>query len=109
LKIVGVFVAPSDDTYTFETNSDDGSYVYLGQHAKGPAKALVKNGGHHGMRRKSATMKMTKGMEQQFVLTFWQHFGGVGLQFNIKDSKGRPQSKANHFESSQQRWYSRDL
>merc|ERR1711912_181458 len=71
MKVVGVFVAPEDDTYTFSTDSDDGSYLYFGQHALDHGRAVVNNGGAHGMRHAKGHMKMFKGMEQQFVLTFW--------------------------------------
>merc|ERR1712054_267745 len=50
MKVVGVFVAPEDDTYTFSTDSDDGSYLYFGQHALDHGRAVVNNGGAHGMR-----------------------------------------------------------
>jgi len=105
LKVVGVFVAPEDDTYTWTTDSDDGSYLYFGQHALAHNKAAVNNGGAHGMRHAKGSLKMFKGMEQQFVLTFWQHIGGAGLKLNIRDSTGKVVNAPNHFESGQQRWY----
>jgi len=108
MKVVGVFVAPEDDTYTFSTDSDDGSYLYFGQHALDHGRAVVNNGGAHGMRHAKGHMKMFKGMEQQFVLTFWQHIGGAGLKLNIRNSKGQIVNKPMHYESGQQRWYEVD-
>jgi len=41
MKMTGVFVAPEDDTYTFRSISDDGSYLYLGQQPLANNKAIV--------------------------------------------------------------------
>lgn len=108
LKIVGVFTAPKDDTYTFKVNSDDGTYLYFGQHVEEHGKAAIQNGGAHGMVKKQASMTLKKGMEQQFVLTFWQNQGGAGLVFNINDSKGQAVDHPMHYESSMQRWFKTD-
>jgi len=105
MRVEGVFVAPADDTYTFQTNSDDGSYLYLGQLPLTHGKAIVQNGGHHGMRTKKGSLPMKKGQEQQFVITFWQHYGGLGLKFDILNGKNQKVAVPQHFESSQQKWW----
>jgi hypothetical protein len=48
----GYFLVPTTGTYTFQTNSDDASYVWLGNNAKTgytTSNAVVNNGGAHGM------------------------------------------------------------
>lgn len=103
-KATGVFHAPKDDKYTFEVVSDDGSYLYFGEHAHENDKAVLNNGGFHGMVTKRFTFPMKKDQEQRYVLTFWQHEGPCGVRFRMYDSKKRQIHGAfKHFDTSMQR------
>jgi hypothetical protein len=63
-----------DDVYTFETTSDDGSWIYLNN------ALVVDNGGTHPARRASRTVQMGRGWHS-FTLQY-ENTGGEGfLQF----------------------------
>jgi len=104
-KATGVFHAKKTDKYTFELTSDDGSFLYFGGHAHDNSKAVIQNGGFHGMVLKDfKNFPMKKGQEQQYVITFWQHEGPGGIRFRIFDSKRRQVHGAlRHFDTSMQR------
>jgi len=60
----GFFVPPKTDTYTFYTNSDDASYLWIGDTAVSgftTANALVNNGGLHGNQDASGSIQLTEG------------------------------------------------
>jgi mono/diheme cytochrome c family protein len=59
--------------YTFYTNSDDASHLFV------DGKHVVKNPGLHGMVTKEGKIKLTAG-PHQLKVTFAQHGGGAGLQ-----------------------------
>jgi len=103
-KASGVFHAPRKDKYTFEVISDDGTFLYFGAHAQENEHAVIKNGGFHGMRKKTFTFPMEKDQEQLYVLTFWQHHHPAGVRFRMYDSKRRQIHGAfRHFDTSMQR------
>jgi len=58
--------------YTFYSNSDDGSQVFL------DGKLLVDNDGMHGSLEKSGTKSLGKGYHF-ITVTFFQTYGGLGL------------------------------
>ncbi len=58
----GYFYAPTTGSYTFYTESDDASYVWIGSNALSgytTANALVNNGGLHGILTASGTISLT--------------------------------------------------
>lgn len=60
----GFFVPPTTDTYTFYTNSDDASYLWIGDIAVSgftTANALVNNGGLHGLVEQSGSIELVEG------------------------------------------------
>lgn len=60
----GFFLAPTTDTYTFYTNSDDASYLWIGDIAVSgftTANALVNNGGLHGLQEASGSIELVEG------------------------------------------------
>lgn len=60
----GFFVPPTTDTYTFYTNSDDASYLWIGDIAVSgftTANALVNNGGLHGLQEASGSIELVEG------------------------------------------------
>ena len=60
----GFFVPPTTDTYTFYTNSDDASYLWIGDVAVSgftTVNALVNNGGLHGLEEASGSIELIEG------------------------------------------------
>jgi hypothetical protein len=87
MKLQGTLIAPMDGIYEFSLTSDDGSFLYLGKKALGPNKAFVQNGGLHGMKKKTNTIRLYKGQPLDYTVTFYGNGGGNGLQFKILDPK----------------------
>ncbi len=59
---VGYFYAPTTGSYTFYTESNDASYVWIGSTAQSgytTANALVNNGGIHTLQERSGTISLT--------------------------------------------------
>ncbi|MFT7486773.1 MAG: putative heme-binding domain-containing protein, partial [Candidatus Paceibacteria bacterium] len=73
LAFSGVLFAPRDGTYTFSTNSDDGSRLYIGE------RSVVENDGPHGMVSRSGEIFLSKG-PHPILVTFFESGGGQGLQ-----------------------------
>ncbi len=59
--------------YTFYTNSDDGSFLFIGD------ELVVDNGGLHGMQERSGTIELDAG-RHPFRVTWFQAGGGLGLR-----------------------------
>jgi hypothetical protein len=63
---LGYFVPATTETYTFFTNSDDASYLWIGPTAISgftTANALVNNGGSHAAQDASGAIALTAGVE----------------------------------------------
>lgn len=73
----GKIYIPADGNYTFETNSDDGSKLYIDVPYSFNATALVSNDGAHGATSKTGTIFLTKGYHG-FVAAFAE-IGGDAL------------------------------
>lgn len=61
----GYFKPPTSDTYTFYTNSDDASYLWIGEIARtgfNTGNALVDNGGLHGPTEESGSIALSAGV-----------------------------------------------
>ena len=61
----GFFLPPKTDTYTFYTNSDDASYLWIGDTAVSgftTANAIVNNGGLHGLEEASGSIELVEGI-----------------------------------------------
>jgi len=64
-SIEGYFLAPTTGSYTFFTNSDDASYLWIGDNAlQGYTRTnpVVNNGGLHPLRETSGTINLTAGI-----------------------------------------------
>merc|ERR1712054_689521 len=72
IRVQGVFIAPKTGTLKFHTNTDDGSYLYLGDFRK---NIVVNNGRLHGMRVRNGQMPAKKGEHLPFIFTFYEHHG----------------------------------
>jgi len=71
-KFVGFVNVPTDGTYTFYTNSDDGSKLFIG------TTEVVNNDGLHAMVEKSGTIGLKAG-KHAITVTFFEKTGGEGL------------------------------
>lgn len=72
LRFTGNVLAPKSGKYTFFTNSDDGSRLYIGK------KLVVNNDGLHGPVEKSGTIELAAG-PHPIVVTYFDNGGGDGL------------------------------
>merc|ERR1711912_44904 len=72
IRVKGVFIAPQTGTLHFHTNTDDGSYLWLGDFRK---HGMIDNGGMHGMRIRDSQMPAKKGEHLPFIFTFYEHHG----------------------------------
>ena len=69
----GFVRVPSDGVYTFETISDDGSRLYIGD------ELVVDNDGLHGMKSASGVVALAAG-RHPITVTFFEKTGGDGLK-----------------------------
>jgi hypothetical protein len=77
MKFEGFIEVPVDGIYTFYSNSDDGSKLFLHN------KLLVDNDYTHPMTEKSGDVALKKG-KHPIRLTFFQGRGGKGLKVNYR-------------------------
>lgn len=74
----GYFVPSTSETYTFYTNSDDASYLWIGVNASGTSttgNALVDNGGGHPLQEKSGSVALTAGEIYPVKIVFGENIG----------------------------------
>lgn len=70
---LGMINVPEDGTYTFWTNSDDGSHLWVdGEH-------VVNNGGVHGMRTVQGQIDLDQG-RHAIEINFFEQGGGEGME-----------------------------
>lgn len=72
LKFSGGIQIERSGKYTFYTNSDDGSCLYIGD------QLVVNNDGLHGMSEKRGTINLTAGIHP-IIVTYFDNGGGDGL------------------------------
>ncbi|OUJ68392.1 PA14 domain-containing protein, partial [Hymenobacter crusticola] len=72
-QFTGYVTVPTDGVYTFYTNSDDGSLLYIGN------TLVVNNDGSHGDRELSGTIGLKAGTHA-FTVSYLQGYGGQNLQ-----------------------------
>jgi hypothetical protein len=73
IMLTGYFLAPTTDTYTFYTSTDDASYMWIGPNAitgYTHTNAIVQNGGLHGPVEVSGTVAMTANIYYPFRVMF---------------------------------------
>ncbi len=80
----GFINIPVAGSYTFETNSDDGSKLYIGPYNYN-AIALVNNDGSHGTQFREGTITLTKGIHPISV-AYFQGAGGQDLKVYWKNT-----------------------
>jgi hypothetical protein len=82
---LGYFKPTTTETYTFFTNSDDASYVWVGANALSgftTGNAVVNNGGLHGDQERSGTSALTAGIFYPIRIQFGESGGGDVFGFN---------------------------
>jgi hypothetical protein len=82
---LGYFKPTTTETYTFFTNSDDASYVWVGSNAVSgftTANAIVNNGGLHGPLELSGSIALTAGVYYPIRIQFGENGGGDVMTFN---------------------------
>ena len=82
---LGYFKPTTTETYTFFTNSDDASYMWIGANALSgfsTANATVNNGGLHGNVETSGTAALTAGIYYPIRMQFGERGGGDLFGFN---------------------------
>jgi hypothetical protein len=73
VRWTGLLRVPADGTYTFATESDDGSRLFV------DGAQVVDNGGQHGMELKTGEIKLTAG-DHPLKLEFFENGGGAGCK-----------------------------
>lgn len=73
----GFIRIPADGVYTFFTDSDDGSRLYIG------GQLVVDNDGLHGMKEEQGVIALTAGLHPIRV-TFFEKTGSIGLAVSYR-------------------------
>lgn len=81
----GYILIPEDDVYTFFTDSDDGSKLFIDD------KLIVDNDGLHGMQERKGVIPLTKGFHK-FDVQYFERSGGNDLKVSIESSQIKKQS-----------------
>ena len=84
MRFAGWLKIPTPGVWSFKTNSDDGSMLYI------DGKVVVDNDGLHGMRVKRGKADLSKGWHK-LVITFYENAGFAGLQVSV----GAPVTRGN--------------
>ncbi len=74
VQVTGAFTAATDGTYSFSTQSDDGSALYVDGYQ------VVNNGDAHGPTTVNGTINLTAGAHQ-LVVNFFEAYGGTSDLF----------------------------
>ncbi len=77
LRYRGFVTVPAEGVYTFETISDDGSRLYIGD------ELVVDNDGLHGMRSATGVVALAAG-RHPLTITFFEKTGGDGLEVFLR-------------------------
>lgn len=91
LQWTGFFIPPTTDTYTFQTTSDDASYVWVGPFATSGytvANALINNGGTHPAQTVSGSIYLTANVPVPIRVQFGENDGGEILSLQISNTGG---------------------
>ena len=82
----GYFFAPTTGTYTFTTNSDDASYLWIGSSALvgyTPSNATVSNGEPHPVQAISGTVSLTAGTYYPIRVQYGQNMSGYDFYMSF--------------------------
>lgn len=81
LVFIGYIQIPEDGVYTFATDSDDGSRLYIND------QILIDNDGLHGMRKIKDHVALKRGLHK-FKVEFFEDYYGQDLVVTYKTSEG---------------------
>ena len=92
----GIIIPDETGNWTFSTNSDDASFLWIGDSAATPsiANALVNNRSPHGMRTVTNSIYLNKDTQYQFRMQFGEAGGGYN---NILSVTPPTTSKGNRY------------
>jgi hypothetical protein len=82
---LGYFKPTTTETYTFFTNSDDASYMWIGANALSgftTGNAVVNNGGAHADQERSGSAALTAEIYYPIRIQFGEASGGDNFGFN---------------------------
>ena len=82
---LGYFKPTTNETYTFFTNSDDASYMWIGTNAVSgftTTNSTVNNGGLHGTQERSGSVALTAETYYPIRIQFGEASGGDVMTFN---------------------------
>jgi hypothetical protein len=85
VQLLGYFKPTTTETYTFFTNSDDASYMWIGANALSgftTVNATVSNGGTHGNQERSGSVALTAETYYPIRIQFGELNGGDVFGFN---------------------------
>ena len=91
VETFGYFRATVSGDYTFYTNSDDASYLWIGSTALAgytTANASVSNGGIHGGQDRSGTVKLVAGEYYPIRIMYGQNVSGQAFSFSFTPPSG---------------------
>lgn len=75
---IGSIYIPVAGTYTFITNSDDGSNLYIGSYSS--SNLVVNNDGSHGSRDRTGNKTFSQAGNYPIIVTYYQGTGGLSMQ-----------------------------
>jgi hypothetical protein len=84
IQWLGFFKPDISGDWTFFTNSDDASYVWIGETALSgytTTNALVNNGGLHGMQIRSGTINLVENTFYPIRIQYGNNTGPLGFEF----------------------------
>ena len=92
----GIIIPDETGNWTFSTNSDDASFLWIGDSAATPSigNALVNNRSPHGMRTVTKSIYLNKDTQYQFRMQFGEAGGGYN---NILSITPPTSSKGNRY------------
>lgn len=91
IQWVGMFKSNYTGSWTFYIDSDDCSYVWIGDNAKSgytTSNATINNGGLHSPRKYSTTINLTSGLYYSIRIQFGENYGGDVCRFTFSNAGG---------------------
>lgn len=96
----GYFIPDNTGIWTFSIDSDDASYFWIGDNAQNgysTNNANIKNGGPHGMEKRTCTRSVVKDQKYPIRLQFGELGGGHDFVFGLIDATNRDRTDYANF------------
>jgi hypothetical protein len=100
IEWLGYFKPNSTGTWTFSTNSDDASYIWIGPTAISgftTSNPVVNNGGAHAPRVRSGTISLNSGEYYSIRIQFGEATGGEVMSVNFTPPGGSSTNDGTNF------------